>query len=261
MKRRYLSARDYCMPTGAASQSPRACAVRVEGGRKGALARMRFRGLATLMLLGWLGGAMPRAGYGQSPQPMPGAAQTGGLFGGVNGEMPELIASAMGFNLNATMKDCVVLLTATTQTAPPQIVLNWEAIPKNRGYAVTRRDKGGSEWITLASLPADALSYSDNTVQVGKTYEYKVATTIPTRSLKELSAMVPGFAGKVNAGEAVGYEMPEAEFGKLYGLTLSGIEVPPRDLRGTVILLVDARQTTALGGRIARLRSDLVGDG
>jgi hypothetical protein len=170
------------------------------------------------------------------------------------------MASALGFNLNATMKDCVVLLTATAQTAPPRIVLNWEAVPKNRGYAVTRRD-GGSGWTSLASLPADAVSYSDNRVEVGKTYEYKVATTIPTRSLKELSAMVPGFAGKVNAGVAVGYEMPEAEFGKLYGLTLSGIEVPPRDFRGTVILLVDARQVAALGGRIARLRSDLVGDG
>ena len=204
-----------------------------------------------LILLGCMGGAVSPSGRGQSPQPSSGGNQ-----------LLELMAAAMGFNMNATMKDCVILLTASAQVSPPRILLNWVAVPKNGGYAVTRRDKGGTAWTALAaSLPADAVSYSDNTAQAGKIYEYKVATTIPAHSLSELSALVPGFAGKVKAGKAAGYEMPEAEFGRLYGYTLSGIEVPPRDFRGTVILLADARQAAALGDRIARLRSDLVGDG
>ena len=170
-------------------------------------------------------------------------------------------AAKYGLNPNATMKDCVVLLTARAQAAPARIVLTWVPVPKNLGFTVTRRDKDGSNWSALATLPPEAATYSDATAVIGKAYEYKVSTQLANLSAGQIRAMFPWLVSIYEGAKRVGFEIPEAEFGHLYGYALSGIEVPIEDARGKVILLVEASKAGPLAAEIGRLEQDLIGDG
>jgi hypothetical protein len=205
-----------------------------------------------------LSGLLASGGIAQEKAP---SGSPGPATGGIGNNFLSVIMKQFGLNPDATSKDCVVLLTAHAQAAPPGITLNWKPVPNNNGFTVTRRDKDGAAWTALATLPAVAVSYADTTVLAGREYEYKVATRVPTIPISVISAMSPSFARKREQGREVGFEFPESEFGKFYGYVMSGIEVPLKDCRGKVILLVDERQALPLVREVGRLQSDLAGDG
>src|SRR5689334_13637214 len=131
-------------------------------------------------------------------------------------------------------KDRCVLVSAEVRKEPPQIELRWPADPKATGYAVFRKAPSAGSWgDERASLAATETRYVDADVELGVAYEYKVQ--------KASQAGEKTFKGT--------------------GYLLAGIEVPLRERRGKVILIVDASQAAALADPLRRLERDLRGDG
>lgn len=122
--------------------------------------------------------------------------------------------------------DVAVQVTATVQKVPPAIALHWPADAGATSFLVYRKAPSASSWGSpIATLPGSAIGYTDSAVSVGVEYEYWVA-----------------------GGGASGY-------------VLSGIEVPLVESRGKVVLIVDDTNAAALATELARLASDLAGDG
>lgn len=124
--------------------------------------------------------------------------------------------------------DHAVQLSATTQTSPPKVTINWAVGGGPTGYTVYRRAFGSTTWTQVATYGSSATSHVDTNVSVGAKYEYQVVRTGVTTA---------------------------------YGYILSGIEVPSVDNRGKVILLIDQTMTLPLANEIDRLIWDLRGDG
>lgn len=123
-----------------------------------------------------------------------------------------------------------VQASATVQPNPPQITLSWpQEIYPVVSYAVYRRPAGATGWGSPTTLPGSALSYTDSNVAVGTLYEYQIVKT---------------------GGFFTGY-----------GYVTSGIEVPPVDSRGKIVLIVDSSQAAALDSELQTLAQDLAGDG
>jgi hypothetical protein len=123
-----------------------------------------------------------------------------------------------------------VQISAAVQSSPPRIHLRWESDPYGaRSYTVFRKGKKATTWGTGTVLPGNATGYTDPNVAVGGAYEYQV----------------------VKAGQ--GYTG--------YGYIHAGIGAALKEARGKLILIVDNRFAAALAPELARLKSDLIGDG
>jgi hypothetical protein len=124
-----------------------------------------------------------------------------------------------------------VQISATVQDAPPQITLAWPQDDYGAvRYTVYRKAKGDTAWGTGTVLDGSTTLYTDGNVVIGTTYEYQI--------VKDAT---------------LGY--------KGYGYIFSGIQAPLVEERGKLILIVDNRHVTALASELARLQSDLIGDG
>jgi len=123
-----------------------------------------------------------------------------------------------------------VQISATVQTSPPKIRLRWEPDPYGaKSYTVSRKGRNATAWGPATVLPGTAIGFNDPNVAVGGNYEYQV----------------------VKAGQ--GYTG--------YGYIYAGINAPLRDIKGKVILIVANTYAAALAPELARLKSDLIGDG
>lgn len=131
-------------------------------------------------------------------------------------------------------RDRCVLVDADVRKSPPQIELRWIPDPKAGAYNVFRKAPGDFTWTDISeTLDGKETKYVDSNVQVGVAYEYKILKS--------------GMAGD-KAYKGSGYLQ-------------AGIEVPLRDVRGKVLLVVDASQAAPLAEGLKRLQRDLVGDG
>lgn len=127
--------------------------------------------------------------------------------------------------------DRSVRMWATVQANPPAITLNWLTHSNTTGFTVFRKLKGGTSWgSAIATLGGTALQYTDNTVAVNTSYEYKVVRTTQ------------------NLGNGFGY-------------INAGIELAMVESRGKLVLLVDNTFTTSLAAQLTQLQQDLEGDG
>ena len=124
-----------------------------------------------------------------------------------------------------------VMLSAVVQESPPQITVQWPNDDVNATeFIVYRRTPAAGAWGTaLATLPAGSTEYMDNNVVIGEAYEYRVTKT------------AAGYTG--------------------YGYLVAGIRVPETEQRGVAMLVVDSSKVSALETEIARLESDLEGEG
>ena len=124
-----------------------------------------------------------------------------------------------------------VQISATVQSSPPRITLTW--LKDDYGadrYTVYRKAQGDTSWGTGTVLAGMATLYTDDSVSVGATYEYRI-----------VEAGTAGYTG--------------------YGYIFSGIQAPLTEERGKVVLIVENRHAAALANELARLQSDLIGDG
>lgn len=124
-----------------------------------------------------------------------------------------------------------VQISATVQASPPQIALTWPQDDYGAvRYTVYRKAKEATSWGTGTELSGTITNYTDTNVVVGTTYEYQI--------VKEAN---------------LGY--------KGYGYIFAGIQAPLAEDRGKLILIVQNRHAPALSSELARLQSDLTGDG
>lgn len=126
--------------------------------------------------------------------------------------------------------DFAVQLTARVQASPAQITLEWPGSAQSTGCTVSRKTLDGERWIPIAALPGSASQFTDTSVVIGAAYEYEVVQNFPD-----------GVAA--------------------YGYLYSGIEAGFPGERGRVVLVVDNTYAADLAEGLARLQSDLVGDG
>ena len=143
-----------------------------------------------------------------------------------------LFGFALTHNSKAdTTWNYAVQLSATVQAAPPQIVLKWPQDDYGAtSYTVYRKAKEATAWGTGTVLSGTTTNYTDASVVIGTTYEYRI---VKVASL--------GYTG--------------------YGYIFSGIQAPLVEDRGKLILIVENRHAAALATELSRLQSDLTGDG
>ena len=134
------------------------------------------------------------------------------------------------------MANVAVRANAVVQKSPARITLTWSADDKATEYKIFRKLKAEntSKFAILSTITtgaATAASYTDNAVQAGVAYEYKIRKTTANPSA---------------TGE---------------GYVLAGIEVPATEYRGKLVLLVRNTHAAALSTELNRLQQDLIGDG
>ncbi|MBC7776735.1 MAG: T9SS type A sorting domain-containing protein [Phycisphaerae bacterium] len=139
----------------------------------------------------------------------------------------------LGFNaLQAQVtKDATVPITATLNTNPISITLNW-VNPGNADLLVIRRTKGqaGGGWIQLVNVVGSNFNtLTDNGVATGQIYEYLIQRT-------------------VNGIYAHGY-------------VHVAVNAAPVTNRGKILIFVDSTTADALGPELVRLKNDMRGDG
>jgi hypothetical protein len=124
-----------------------------------------------------------------------------------------------------------VQISATVQVSPPQITLHWEADDPYgvTNYTIYRKSKTATSWISLTSLDASVTDWTDSNVTLGSTYEYQI---------------FKGASGHVG-----------------YGYIYSGINAPLIENRGKLLLIVATNGLDSLSNELARLQSDITGDG
>jgi hypothetical protein len=127
-------------------------------------------------------------------------------------------------------RDYIVQLTTSTTENPATISFNWNPIPGESIISIYRKNKDISDWgAAIASLPANANEYTDNTVETGVEYEYKITKT--------------------------------SELRPVITYVSAGIKCREVEYRGKVILLVDSSFVDSLQYELIRFETDLLGDG
>jgi hypothetical protein len=148
------------------------------------------------------------------------------------------------------------LQTSITEN-PPSILFAWEPITGDSIISICRKSKDATEWGNpIVQLPANATQYTDNTVEIGVEYEYRI--------LKETSFIYPSSVLK-NWTSLEEWKEEHADMDSLYKQIIcyvnAGIKLPEVENRGKVILLVDSSFVDSLRNDLALFESDLIGDG
>lgn len=130
--------------------------------------------------------------------------------------------------------DYSVQVSATALTSPPQLVFTWPGHSDAREYTIYRKKKESDDWGTpFAVLAGTATTYTDTAVALGSAYEYAFIRS----SFRDTTPY------------------------KAYGYIYAGIHVPEVEARGTLLLLVERSVEDSLLPELARLQSDMRGDG
>lgn len=123
--------------------------------------------------------------------------------------------------------DYSIQLSATTQSSPAQIKVNWKKIAGISAYTVFKKTKTAAGFgSAMATLTATDSFYIDNAVIADSTYEYQV----------------------LGGSTASGY-------------MFASIKAPAIHKRGTLLLLVDSTFSDSCSAEIKTLMSDIRGDG
>jgi len=123
-----------------------------------------------------------------------------------------------------------VQLSAVASASPVRITVSWKSLSGTNSITIYRKLKSATSWgSSIASPSPTTNSYIDNGVSVGIAYEYKVVRV-------------------ANGVTGTGY-------------LCSGINVPMRDYRGKIILLVANNLSSPLSTELLTLEKDLAADG
>ncbi len=130
-----------------------------------------------------------------------------------------------------TSEKWAIRLSADVSENPPSIRLSWPPNTTDDGYRLYRRNLGDATWGNpIASPSISDTQYTDNNVETGKAYEYKI--------MRFGGAYIRGF-----------------------GYIFSGIKYPEISNRGGLILLVDENYKSSLQTEIEQLKTDMISDG
>jgi hypothetical protein len=129
-------------------------------------------------------------------------------------------------------RDAAVELDVVVDSVKPSITLRWKADPRATSIQVSRRFIGGTSWGSAKTVVKTDSLYRDTTVEVGKTYEYRVRKNL-------------------TAGSAI----------TAWGYVISGINIPAQHDKGGIFLVVDTTYAADLKNELKRLENDLFTDG
>lgn len=129
-------------------------------------------------------------------------------------------------------KNQSIKLVATTAQDPAQITLNW--VTKEDVFQVYRKIDGQSVWGEPLYV-GNETTYIDNSIDSGVRYEYMVRRRDISRH-----------KGNVHVDRAY---------------LLTGVDLPPVDERGILLLIVEESAAQELVAEIEQLQNDLIGDG
>ncbi|HIA35464.1 MAG TPA: T9SS type A sorting domain-containing protein [Flavobacteriales bacterium] len=144
-----------------------------------------------------------------------------------------LMASSLSLDAQNYGKLLTVELSATIQASPASITLIWEdnqnTVPDT--YLIWRKLKGAQGWgNSIASFPSSTLSFTDNSVSSGVSYEYHV---------------------QLRDGNTI----------YAWGYINAGIKLDLSPNKGDLLILIDSTFGTTLETEISQLESDLHNDG
>lgn len=130
--------------------------------------------------------------------------------------------------------DYTVQASVVVVEQPLQLVFSWPPHAESLSYEVYRKLKNAPSWgSACAVLPDTASGYVDSAVQRGQAYEY--------RFVRYARRDTTSYVG--------------------YGYVYAGVDVPPVDYRGRLILLVEKSVEQPLAAEISRLEDDMRGEG
>jgi hypothetical protein len=117
-------------------------------------------------------------------------------------------------------------IQAITQVSPASIKLKWQLTAYNAKITIRRKLKEDTSWGSSSALPDNTIEYTDNSVLVGKVYEYHLSASLGA-----------------------------------YTYISVGINVPLVDYRGKVLLVIEKSIETPLADEINRWMMDVKADG
>ncbi len=143
-------------------------------------------------------------------------------------------------------KDLAVQCWATVETSPPAITLHWKTTDLTKQFQISRKLPSETAWELVATFTDNlTTSYKDENVAVGEPWEYEISTY-----------SIGAYSVKVNGKDTI-VAMGFNGYGYLY----SGIEIPPVENNGKVILLIDETLKDAVPQEINTLEEDLNAEG
>jgi len=129
-----------------------------------------------------------------------------------------------------TVSDYSVMVSATAQESPTQLIFTWSADGNATNYTIYRKSKTATSWsIPYGSVGGSATQFIDSNVAIGEAHEYRF------------------------------YKNTTSYYGN--GYIYAGIKVPAIKKKGTILLLIDSNYVTSLSSEISRLKWDLIGEG
>lgn len=145
-----------------------------------------------------------------------------------------LVAFTLGLTSARSVEntwDYSVQVSSSVQLSPAKVTLTWpqdtSGIPAS--YTVYRKAPNAASWGAGTTLSGSTTSYTDTSVSVGQTYEYRIV---------KAAASYTG-----------------------YGYIQAGVAAPAVDSRGKIVLVVDNSIASPLSFELTRLQQDLAGDG
>ena len=144
----------------------------------------------------------------------------------------------------------IPLKVLTSINPQPSIKLVWTEDPTAKKYSVFRKDPSENSWFDqtawgkeIAVLQSNANSYTDNEVEIGKEYEYQI---IRTSEYAKITTINLG-----NGNDTITQYLG-------LGYAIAGIDIPPIQYRGKVLIIVDSTIADSLALEIERLKQDLI---
>ncbi|MDB6130698.1 MAG: hypothetical protein JWM04_1805, partial [Verrucomicrobiales bacterium] len=141
-----------------------------------------------------------------------------------------LVAFSLSARAETDPKWYAVQVSVTVDVPAGKATLTWPQDPNGTSYSISKKSPQGSSWSEIANLPGDSTSFVDSGLGVGGSYEYQLRKSTSV-----------GYVG--------------------YGYVIAGLNAPPIESRGKIVLLVDQTFTTSLATELQRLSQDLAGDG
>lgn len=166
-----------------------------------------------------------------------------------------LLASSFAFSQDVrkiNTRDHSILMTAEAVDGEnPSITVSWAKNELALGYEIRRKLITDDQFPSnpLQTFDTTTTSYTDNNVEKGKLYEYEV------RSLS-YGSVVLRFTKDGNT-----FDSTVARHFYAYGFICAGVKAPPKDILGTVLLLVDETVAQALPDELDRLTVQLILEG
>ncbi len=132
-----------------------------------------------------------------------------------------------------------IRFTGVIDDAASSVELSWEKQPEGVEVDLLKRELGelgGDTWNQVSSFSAQETTYTDNDIESGTPYEYKL------------------YRSGWQTGET-DYQYPGA------GYWVSGRDVPFEHNKGIILVFVDSTQSSYLSNELRQLDMDLTGDG